>query len=1090
MISKFYLDKKNKLCHNQITLNFHFKSYTHNVSERIIMFQLTQLWRVFRYLCMLAVTLLCVLCSSGLKVQAKTVTYYSYQSVYNALPSKFQKEDYIYESDGIPCIAFATYNGDQNYGTSLKKTTGGNDFLYCVDYSKHIIFNKNFSAKNKLFNNELRTRLGIAFYYGTTKWGEKANSRFTTGNHILDYYMTQVVVHSLIYKYGGSKSNYGIQYSLIDFKENTGVLKDKTDELYKFCCNQKITLGGGKFQSADFSFVTPNTRALTIDADYLTSPLIQCKTDISSGSINSFKREIISKDIKKEHILLENENSKYNSAFKVRIPVYFAEQLEPGSHMISVSEQINFDTMIAGFWNCSDSGLTDVNQEVGGLISNDNDLSVNMDFELLVGEVSLHKKDSITGETITDAVFQLLQYDVIAGEYQFYKNLTYNTVTGCYESGNIYLQGNNPEGKFKLIEAESGANYLNDWAGEEFVITRDNYCYEFVVENQPILGRLELHKDGENISFLENTFRTEQMIPLEGITFSLFADDDIYIKGQLLYRKDQKIVDLITDSKGNASVMDLPEGNYYLKESNTQDIYFLSPEAFCFSITRDDNRKYSEVSYQAVNHLKNCQIQLFKYYYKKSDKEQNNKIPLQGAKFGLYAKNDILDAAGNCILKKDSLIEEKYSDKEGLITFNNLPYADYYVKELEAPKDFILNSESISISKEELLPVKTVETTDQVYNAYREIINYKKLYKIKLTKYGENFFDVQKNLSENGEYFSYQLSKVPLENVTFSLYDDEDNLVAANVTDLEGNLYFSDIEAGEYYYVEDSCLENYLKLSERRQIICDSDNALIEDTVMNELCKINLSICKSGEQVRITKKGISYETQPLEGVVFGIYQGFDYKMNSGNSLLKDSCVGYLVTDRQGTAVYEGKLPTGSYYLKELKTTPGYEIDKREYPFDVSPEQNQNQTIRLENDNIFMNMLLKSSVQINKTDANTNKSLKNVEFTLYNDRDQIIGVYKTDKKGKILVEDLPYGTYYFIETKCKNGYYSTNNKYKFTLQSQEKVTLNITNAPILKLGFEEHFKRGMIMIFVLILASGIFAISVCRRKRIKEDFYDN
>ena len=90
--------------------------------------------------------------------------------------------------------------------------------------------------------------------------------------------------------------------------------------------------------------------------------------------------------------------------------------------------------------------------------------------------------------------------------------------------------------------------------------------------------------------------------------------------------------------------MDLPEGNYYLKESNTQDIYFLSPEAFCFSITRDDNRKYSEVSYQAVNHLKNCQIQLFKYYYKKSDKEQNNKIPLQGAKFGLYAKNDILDA--------------------------------------------------------------------------------------------------------------------------------------------------------------------------------------------------------------------------------------------------------------------------------------------------------------------------------------------------------------------------------------------------------------------------------------------------------------
>lgn len=78
------------------------------------------------------------------------------------------------------------------------------------------------------------------------------------------------------------------------------------------------------------------------------------------------------------------------------------------------------------------------------------------------------------------------------------------------------------------------------------------------------------------------------------------------------------------------------------------------------------------------------------------------------------------------------------------------------------------------------------------------------------------------------------------------------------------------------------------------------------------------------------------------------------------------------------------------------------------------------------------------------------------------------MYKTDKHGKIVVEQLPYGKYYFIETKCKNGYYSSNNKYHFVLETPERITLNITNAPILKLGFQEHFKLGLISCLVLII----------------------
>ena len=125
-------------------------------------------------------------------------------------------------------------------------------------------------------------------------------------------------------------------------------------------------------------------------------------------------------------------------------------------------------------------------------------------------------------------------------------------------------------------------------------------------------------------------------------------------------------------------------------------------------------------------------------------------------------------------------------------------------------------------------------------------------------------------------------------------------------------------------------------------------------------------------------------------------------------------------------------------------------------------------------NTLTNYLAKASVQIYKTDADTKKPLKNVEFTLYNDQNKEIGKYKTNRKGYIVVENLPYGSYYFVETKCPKGYYSTNNKYYFNLESPDTITLNITNQPILKLGFNEHYKAYMLICIIIMAAIFIWS----------------
>ncbi|MCI8509718.1 MAG: hypothetical protein HFJ06_14380 [Lachnospiraceae bacterium] len=1047
------------------------------------MIQFNHFKRLFFYISIIILIFFTVFISSGQTVHAMKVAHYSYDKIYKALPAKYQKEEFIYTYNGIPFISFATYNGSSDYKTSLKKSSNTNNFLYCVDFSKHMVFDKNFSEKNKLFNNELRARIGIALHLGTTKWGKKADASFTNGNAMLDYYMTQLVIHSLIYKYGGEKSNYGIQFSLLKFKSGTDSLYKKCKKLYEHCCNAKITLKNGNFQTAEFSFNKPVSNQLYLDGDYLTSPMITCQTNKNNASVQEYKRTVTLNGNNSVPCRIEQSSDSYDSQFQIKLPLDSIEDLSPGEHRININEYAIFKKEIAGFWNCSDKELTNTNQEIGGLIYINDEALDNCGFEFLIGEVFLHKKDSINGSVIADAAFQILQYDDSTGQYTYYKDLNYNPENKCYESGNLYLKTNNKKGKFKIIESKPGKYYINDWAGQEFQITKERYIYEFNVENQPILGKLHIYKNGENPAFTGSVFQQTEKVSLKDIKFTLYAAEDIYFKGSLFYKKDQKIVDLITDEEGEAHADNLIEGRYYLKESENREIHLLNPETFSFSITRDNYNKYNEVTYQLTNILKKCQLQVFKYYFDAKDEEQKNKKPLSGAKFGLYARNDILDCNGSIIVKKDTLIEEQYSGKDGKVLFENMLYSDYYIKELEAPDGFILNDGIVEIKKEDFSLSKE---GSNIYLAYKEIVNQEQLFKIKLTKYGETFSGFNKENSENGEYISYLYDKKPLENVQFSIYDENSNLLMSAITDQNGLACFDNVKQGEYYCIEDFCPAEYSKASDQKKITCVSDNNIIseppaiEESFYNELCGCSLSIHKLGEQAVIGKKGITYKKVPLEGIIFGIYQDFDYTFASGESVAKGSCIGYMITDSKGNAEFKGKIPEGNYYIKELKTNAEYAIDLECHSFTVTPKSNQEIKIKC-SEIPLLNKLLKASVRIIKTDANTNKALKDVEFTLYNDKKQKVGVYKTDKKGKILVEGLPYGSYYFVETKCKNGYYSTNNRYKFTLESEDTITLNITNTPILKLGFEEHYKSGLVGILLIIFLMITMYIFIPGRK---------
>lgn len=1068
-----------------------------NVQERTFMYNLFFNIKRSIYVFLTFFTFVITFITISTNVSAMKPVCYDYKTLLEKMPSGLKSKEYLYESDGVALLAFCTYKDTgNNYRTSMKHS--GDTLYYCINYTNHFTENKGYVTNNSVYSDELRARIALALHLGTSKWNKKANKAYTTDNFVEDYYMTQIVIHCLINKYGGKYKDHGVDFDNIVYKKNTATLEKKTKALYKACCGAIYSEKTGSFQKNKFSFskLKDNYLHLNEDNSCIVSNNISCNVDEDNAAVSEFKRtsslinsanEIVLSDI------IDPAASQYNSDFSFKIASDSLNLLTPGVYTAKVDENVNFNKIISKEWKCTDKNFEN-NQEVVGISYTESKADDSFSLKFLVGNVELCKTDSITGEIIPDAEFQVLQFDNTTGDYTFYKNLSYDAQTQKYTSGNLYISANNPEGKFKVIESKAGLNYVNDWVGHEFVIDENNLCISITAENSPLLGKLHIHKDGNNVKFdsTKNSFSNiNNKVNIPSVSFDLFADEDISFKGKMIYKKDQKILDIKTDDNGDGFVNDLIPGKYYIKETNTNPLYVLDDSKIDF-IIKKENGIYPEQNVNLTNKLKNCSIEMFKYTTDiNCDPNSKNatKIPISNCTFGIYSLKDICDPSGNIIVPKDTLIKQATSNDKGEIVFKDLLYADYYIKELNVPDGIILNNEPTIVNKDkfELIPNATNE-----YLAKLHLFNAKQKYKINLVKYGEQFYSADQHDNDNGTYYSYNLQYGPLIDVSYALYNENNEKLMVCKSDSKGIINFEPLEYGNYYCIEESAPANYLIDTNPINIKCttlqtkDSESGIInvEQSVNDNMCDCTIRIQKTGEKSYIDNNKLAYSNIPLEGVVFGIYQDFDYTFTTGTVLPQNTCVGFITTDDKGLGTYNCKLPEGAYYLKELKTLKGYELDTSLYQFEIKANNNQNIDIDLTNEPI-KNILSKSSVKIIKTDVNTGKRLKGVEFTLYNQNKQKIGVYKTNKKGEIIITELPYGNYYFLESKSLRGYYSSNNQYKFTLNSSEEKVLEITNTPILKLGFNEHYMLLFIVLCIIIIGGFILIYNNEFRKNNKK-----
>jgi hypothetical protein len=256
-----------------------------------------------------------------------------------------------------------------------------------------------------------------------------------------------------------------------------------------------------------------------------------------------------------------------------------------------------------------------------------------------------------------------------------------------------------------------------------------------------------------------------------------------------------------------------------------------------------------------------------------------------------------------------------------------------------------------------------------------------------------------------------------LSGVSFSLYDSSKNLIESGTTDGSGQITFTGLALGDYFYQETETLSGYVLDSTMYPITVSSSDQATEVSVTNTRASGSIVVMKTDADTGEALPGVHFKLSDAQGNL----------VDEGD------------TGTDGSLSF-GPLPLGTYSLVETSAPGSYVPDNT--PIPVTLDTN-GQTITK---NITNSKAL-GSVSIMKTDAESGAALGGVHFALLDSSKLAIAEGDTESDGSLLFSGIPLGSYTLRETATVNGYVldSTPIPVEITTAGQT-VTINVTNAP--------------------------------------------
>ena len=318
-------------------------------------------------------------------------------------------------------------------------------------------------------------------------------------------------------------------------------------------------------------------------------------------------------------------------------------------------------------------------------------------------------------------------------------------------------------------------------------------------------------------------------------------DNNVVLEGiefDLIDSNKNVVAHLITDLNGEAQINNINIGNYTLKETKTKENYNLC-------IDNNIEVKWNETTEITIeNEKKKGQIQIIK-----QDKD-NNEIKLEGVEFQIIDNNN-------------NVVDNIKTNTTGEAITKKLPIGEYTIKEIDLGD----NTEYI------------LEQTE-----YKTKIEDKKITEI-----------VIENVHKKGDLKITKVDKddktITLGAIEFDLIDENENIIAHLITNVNGEAYIENINTGTYTLKE--------TVTKKEYNLCENTDIIVK---WNETTDIVIENEKKKGQIKITKQDAEKEEIKLEGVKFQI-------LDINNKVVEE-----VITNSNGEAL-SSKLLIGKYMVK-------------------------------------------------------------------------------------------------------------------------------------------------------------------------------
>ena len=346
------------------------------------------------------------------------------------------------------------------------------------------------------------------------------------------------------------------------------------------------------------------------------------------------------------------------------------------------------------------------------------------------------------------------------------------------------------------------------------------------------------------------------------------------------------------------------------------------------------------------------------------------------------------------------------TDSNGQAQWTNLPYGTYYVGEVGAPAGYRVNVDQVQV---------TINGNNTATFNNSPIIG------------SVSFVKVQQGTEIPLAGAQYELVTKSGSTYKRAVSAVDGSELPVLTTDANGKATWSNVvEYGTYYVHEVKAPEGFLLDNTYHAVSVTQHNKIVSADVDDPIITAKIKIAKMD--------GLTKE--PLAGVEFTITRLSSPAALNGAGVGEVAAV--ITTDANGYAETDW-LDWGRFKVEETKVPTGY--TDSHYSTEIEAyEDGKTYTINVEN------VPAAGYIRLTKTDANSHKPLKGVQFDIYQG-ETLIATMTTDASGVALSGALVKGTYTVKEHGNPEGYTGELTTLSAEVISEQTTELSAENTPI-------------------------------------------